>query len=215
MSEMIVGGQQAAEELRRQMGQLYQLNNPSEGAEPPTRRPRISMSEAQRRLEVPDLPGYRLYWFKDENVPKAQDAYYEHVKDWEIRVAHNSIGSGEIVSGNTDLGTNVSIIAGQNEAGAPVRLNLMKLPIEYYREDQKKIEMRNASMMEAIFGEEAKMFDADNNIIGADPHVYRRKALFNRPKRTVERKKGPLSMNTSLAERLERLERMMSDRNAT
>lgn len=215
MSEMIVGGVEAAQELQRQMGRLFQLSNPAEGAEPPTRRPRISMSEVQRRLEVADMPGYRLYWFKDENVLKAQDAYYEHVKDWEIRVAHNSIGSADNLSGNTDLGTNVSIIAGQNEAGSPVRLNLMKLPLQYYQEDQKKIEMRNASTMEAIFGEEAKMFDADNNIIGADPHVYRRKALFNRPKRTVERKKGPLSMNTSLAERLERLERMMSERNAT
>lgn len=214
MSEMMVGGQQAAEEWRKQLGQLYQLSNPAGDLPPTTRRPRISMSEVQRRLEVPDLPGYRLYWFKDENVPKARDAYYEHVKDWEIAVAHNSIGSGEMVSGNTDLGSNVSIIAGQNDAGQPVRLNLMKLPMQYYKEDQAKVEMRNAAMMEAIFGEEARMFDADNNIVGADPHVYKRKALFNRPQRKIERKKGPLSMNSSLAERVERMERVLAGKNA-
>jgi hypothetical protein len=199
----------ALEELRRQMSVL--LDNPASEptADMPARRARISMSDVQRRLEVPDIPGYRMYWFKDENVPRAIDAYYEFVKDWELKVPHNSIGSSE-GSGNTDLGTNVSIIAGQNEEGRPVRLNLMKLPLQYYREDQKKIELRNAAIMEAIFGEEAKMFDEAGNVTSMDPLAYRKKALFNRPARKIERKKGPLS--GGVAERVEKLERMLASK---
>jgi hypothetical protein len=210
MSEMIGGNAQAVNELRRQLGQLFQLSNPSEGPPSEGRPPRVSMTDVQQRLKVPDMPGYRLYWFKDDNVPKALAAYYEPVKDYEINVPHNSIGSDEFVSGNTDLGTNVSIIAGSNAAGQPVRLNLMKLPLQYYREDQKKVELRNGNIMEAIFGDEAKMFDADGAITEMDSHAYRKKALFNRPARKIERKRGPLS--GGLSDRIEKLERLLASK---
>jgi hypothetical protein len=168
------------------------------------------MADVQQRLKVPDMPGYRLYWFKDDNVPKALAAYYEPVKDHEINVPHNSIGSSEDVSGNTDLGTNVSMIAGSNAAGQPVRLNLMKLPLQYYKEDQQKVEQRNQSVMEAIFGEEAKMFDANGAVQEMDAHAYRKKALFNRPARKIERKRGPLS--GGLSDRIEKLERLLASK---
>jgi hypothetical protein len=213
MGEMIPGNAQAAAELRKQLGQMFQLSNPAEPSNEPEggrRPPRVSMADVQQRLRVPDIAGYRMYWFKDENVPKALAAYYEPVKDYEINVPHNSIGSDASVSGNTDLGTNVSIIAGSNAAGQPVRLNLMKLPLQYYKEDQQKVEARNQSVMEAIFGEEVKMFDANNAITETDAHVYRRKALFNRPARKIERKRGPLS--GGLSDRIEKLERMLASK---
>jgi hypothetical protein len=104
----------------------------------------------------------------------------------------------------------VSIIAGSNAAGQPVRLNLMKLPLQYYREDQKKVELRNGNIMEAIFGDEAKMFDADGAITEMDSHAYRKKALFNRPARKIERKRGPLS--GGLSDRIEKLERLLASK---
>lgn len=151
------------------------------------RRPRVPMSELRQRLQVPEIPGWRLYWFKDENVPAALDAYYEFVKRTELSVNPTGIGQSSLESGNTDLGSNVSIVAGQNAAGQPVRLNLMKLKIEYFREDQKSLELRNAKIMESVFGDEAMMFDKEGNLKDRDPLTYRKTALFNRPARKVQR----------------------------
>lgn len=167
-------------------GQVLQMNNPAQdqSAVQRTRAPRVPMSEMRLRLQVPEVPGWRLYWFKDENVPAALDAYYEPVKRGEISLNPNGIGvAGD---GNTDMGTNVSIIAGQNAAGAPVRLNLMKLKMEYFLEDQKTLEQRNSVILQAIFGDEAKMLDKDGNLKDKDPQAYVKKALLNRPTRKAK-----------------------------
>jgi hypothetical protein len=165
------------------------VSNPAQdqSASQTRRPPRVPMSEIRQRLQVPEIPGWRLYWFKDENIPAAVDAYYEPVKRNEISTNPIGIGQSACDSGNTDLGTNVSIIAGQNAAGQPVRLNLMKLKMEYFQEDQKALERRNSMILEAIFGEEAKMFDKEGNLRDKDNLAYRKTALFNRPVRKVKR----------------------------
>jgi hypothetical protein len=187
MAELNPGGSKVAAELAKRAGEIHELSNPASAPEATRARPpRVPMSEVRQRLQVPELPGWRLYWFKDENVPAAQDAYYEFVKRGEISTNPTGIGSNAAESGNTDLGTNVSIIAGQNAAGQPVRLNLMKLKLEYYNEDQKVIERRNSQIMQAIFGDEAKMFDSEGNMKDRDPLTYRKTALFNRPVRKAK-----------------------------
>jgi hypothetical protein len=194
MSELIKGGAQAPKEA------VQVVSNPADPPPAKQRPPRVPMASVRQRLQVPDIPGYRLYWFKDENVPRALDAYYEFVKNEEIHMNHNSIASGQMVSGNTDMGTNVSLVAGQSDAGQPVRLHLMKLPMEYYLEDQKRIEQMNLQIMESIFGEEAKMFDRNNSVKEMDPLSYRKTALFNRPVRKAERKRGMQSLQSRVAQ---------------
>jgi hypothetical protein len=205
MNDLELSGKAAEQALKNAFGQMVLANNPANEPERKARAPRVSMSQQRLRLQVADIPGFRLYWFKDENVPAAQDAYYEFVKRGELAVNPLGIGSSVNADGNTDLGTNVSIVAGQNAAGNPVRLHLMKLPLEYYREDQKLIEQRNASILEAIFGDEAKTFDRSGNLREMDGLEFRKTALFNRPKRKVAR---PGEGTRELRERLRRLERI-------
>jgi hypothetical protein len=210
MEDFTLGGKQAEDAFRRAFGMVQaEESNPANPPERRKRQPRVSMANQRQRLQVPDLPGYRLYWFKDENIPAAIDAYYEFVKRDEIYTNPIGIGNSHEESGNTDLGTNVSIVAGQNAAGQPVRLHLMKLPLEYYREDQQMIEAKNMSIMEAIFGEEAKMFSRDGSLKEMDGLTYRKEALFNKKKRKVER---PTTGNRTLLARLERLEKMAKER---
>jgi hypothetical protein len=209
MSELTVGGKSVKDAMQK--AALPQSTNPAANVKEtlvPKRAPRVSMAAVRQRLQVPDIPGYRMYWFKDENIPAALDAYYEFVKRDEISTNSVNIGQSVQESGNTDMGTNVSIIAGQNAAGQPVRLNLMKLALEYYNEDQRLVEQRNLSIMEAIFGEEAKMFDSAGNMRNADPLTYRKTALFNRPKRQA---KKPGQEARDLRSRLERLEKKFGD----
>ncbi|MFM9500887.1 hypothetical protein ACKI1Q_45895, partial [Streptomyces galilaeus] len=61
-------------------------NPANEQKEARQRPPRRSMIGMQRRLEVPEIPGWHLHWFKEENVPLALDAYYEHVDKGEVKV---------------------------------------------------------------------------------------------------------------------------------
>jgi hypothetical protein len=200
---LMIGGKAAAEELKRQLGQVLELNNPSVDQQAEQRRPaRVPMSTQQLRLKVPDMPGYKLHWFREDNVPAAIDAYYEFVKRDEIRSNPIGIGTNAMDGGNTDLGTNVSLVAGQNAAGQPIRLILMKLKLEYAQEDERLLAQRNQVPMEAIFGDEAMMFSKDGKIIDKDPLAYRKTALFNRP----VRKTKPDQMR-SLKKRLEALEK--------
>jgi hypothetical protein len=181
-------GAAAKDAATKAQGDVLENNNPSlnQKAVLTKRPPRVPMSEIRQRLQVAPMPGWRLYWFKDDNVPAAVDAYYEFVKRGEVALNPNGIGTDSSQSGNTDLGTNVSIIAGQNAAGQPVRLNLMKLKMEYYEEDQRAIEKRNSTILQAIFGDEAKVFDKDGSIKDKDATSYVKTALFNRPTRKAK-----------------------------
>lgn len=119
---------------------------------PVTERTRIPMSTPTRKLEVPPIEGYHLYWFLESNVPRALDGGYEFVKRDEVKLNQHGIATGRGVSGNTDLGTNVSVVAGGvSESGGAERLVLMKIKQEWYDEDRKQLENRNASILEAIF----------------------------------------------------------------
>jgi hypothetical protein len=177
----------AQEELRRQMVDLNEVSNPANDTLSRVNRvPRIPMSAVRRRLEVKPIPGYYLYFFKEENVPAAMEAYYEFVKRGEVSLNPTGIGSDSSLDGSTDLGTNVSIIAGQNAAGAPVRLVLMKLREEWHREDMMEIEKRNSLIMQAIYGTEAATVGEGGEIKQLDSLTYidkKRTALFNKPVR--------------------------------
>lgn len=136
--------------------------NPGTNAFSDAQRKRIPMSVPVQRLEAAEIPGYHLHWFKGDisRVQRALDGGYEYVDAREMRVNSVSLGSDSIASGNTDMGSRVSIVSGTEVGtdGQPVRLVLMKIKKEWYEEDQKILEDRNelvaASLRGGLFGSE-------------------------------------------------------------
>jgi hypothetical protein len=155
--------------------------DPKEPA-PAARRKRRSLSIPQRKLEIPEMPGYHLHWFLEANVPAALAAWYEPVTDSEVSVNQQNVGNDSTMSGNADLGTGVKVMSGIGEGGRPEYLVLMKVKEEYWREDQAALEKRNADIMSAIFQKEAIM--GSDKVSAEDRSTrYVRTALFQRPTR--------------------------------
>jgi hypothetical protein len=160
-------------------------NNPANSTVEPkgNRRARVPMSVPMRKLEVPEISGYHLHWIKESNVSRAIQAYYEFVEFDEVPVNQRNVGTDTEISGNTDLGSHVSIAAGMGADGRPERLILMKLQEQYWLEDRAAIDGRNASVMGAIFrgekiiGSERDKPD-DEGTRYVDPE--RTRALFSR-----------------------------------
>lgn len=109
------------------------------------RRKRVPLGTHHQKMSVPEemIPDTHVArWFndKDNRIQRAIDAGYEFVKPMEGK----KIGDGER-DGNTDIGTKVSKIVGENRSGDPMRAYLMMIRKEWYEEDQaKKMERVNA-----------------------------------------------------------------------
>lgn len=107
------------------------------------RRQRIPMSVPKLKLEVPPIPGYRTYWFKDEpgRIAQALRAGYSFVDEDEVDLNITStIAESSLGNGNTDLGSRISLV-GDRTTGE--RLYLMKIPEEYFLQDQADLEQVN------------------------------------------------------------------------
>lgn len=142
---------------------------------------RTSMMNVQRKFEVPELPGFHLHWFREDNLGEALAGGYMHVQRHEI--ATNPLRAnpaGDPVQSGTDLGSNISIIGDKTDDGRPVRAYLMKIYEELFQDDQRNLEKRNSYIMQAMFGDEAVVTDRGVEALG--PHQYK-KALYNRPVR--------------------------------
>jgi hypothetical protein len=119
-------------------------------------RKRVPLSVPQRKLEVPDVPGYHLRWIRGTaaRLKQAEDAGFLFVDDAEVNLNSVHIGGDAAKTGNSDLGSRVSVIEGSDvENGQAVRLYLMKQPMEYYLEDRKITEDRNDSIADALNGQ--------------------------------------------------------------
>jgi len=119
---------------------------------------RIPMSVPQRKLEVPEIPGWHCYWALEDNLPRFFDGGYELVEPSEVQLNQFGLGTSRSVSGNVDLGSRVAVVAGHKENGQTDYFVLVKIEKEYYDEDQKKIEDYNRRILKAIF-KEKKVFD--------------------------------------------------------
>lgn len=119
-------------------------------------RKRIPMNTPVQRLEVPAIPGYHLHWFTGtpERLQRCLDGGYEFVEEHETSVTSASLGGDSAQSGNTDMGSRVSIVGGKElgRDGQPVRLVLMKIRQEYWKEDQQAIEERSMQTAAALCG---------------------------------------------------------------
>jgi len=117
-------------------------------------RSRIPMSAPKQLLDVPEIPGYVLYWFADRpgRIARAVSAGYEFVKASEVGVAMTGFANDLLKDGNTDLGSNVSLVGGAGQDGAGERLYLMKIKKEWWEKDQAELGKRNESIAAAIRG---------------------------------------------------------------
>jgi hypothetical protein len=135
----------------------------------PSGRKRIPMNLPRPRMAVPEIPGYYLYWFADYNLPHAIAAGYEFVDNKEVDVTRNHPGGG---SGNTALDSRVSMVGTRSsEDGVQVRATLMKLRLEWYKEDQLSKVLRQAQILEGIFDKE-QVFNKDGSISDAGQLTY-------------------------------------------
>jgi len=137
------------------MVEMKELNPANRAAKAKEETKRIPMSTPVQKLHVEDIPGYHLHWMRNspDRIAQAQRAGYEFVRPEEIYVNSVGLGTQSAISGNTDMGSLVSVIAGGVGAdNQPTRLVLMKLKQEYWEEDQKKVEQKNDQVVAALNG---------------------------------------------------------------
>lgn len=119
-------------------------------------RRRIPMSVPVQKLEAPDIPGYHLHWFQGtpERIERALAGGYEFVDEKEAHINNTTLGGTSTRTGNTDMGSRVSVVSGQEigKDGQPLRLVLMKIRQEWYDEDQKLVEKRNQQVVDTLLG---------------------------------------------------------------
>ena len=125
-------------------------------AAPAAERKRIPMSVPVQKLEAPDIPGYHLHWFNGtpDRIQRALDGGYEFVDEKEVKPKTVSLGSNSTASGNTDMGSRVSVVSGTEigRDGQPLRLILMKIRQEWYEEDQKLVIAKNEQVAASLRG---------------------------------------------------------------
>lgn len=115
---------------------------------------RIPMNLPTSKLQVPEIPGFYLYWFLGQNLARARKAGYEFVEEDEVDVMNTSLGDDANKQGNSDMGTRVSVVAGGLTEGSaePQRLYLMKLRQEWRDKDVEGLEAVNERVAAAIRG---------------------------------------------------------------
>jgi len=98
---------------------------------------RVPMSLPDLKLAVPEIPGFVLHWFADRpgRISRAAAAGYQFVDREEVRVRNFGFAEDLLNSGNTDLGSRVSVHGGTDERGGAERLYLMKIKQEWYDKD--------------------------------------------------------------------------------
>lgn len=139
---------------------------------------RVPMSVPNLRLSVPEIPGYHLHWMLGKNVLRAQRAGYTMVDSGEVDVEQANVANAASESGDSDLGSNISVPAGgtvSDEDHSPERLYLMKLPIEWWEKDQQALEARNDQIAETL---RRGMMGAENDPDKAKRYLKQGQDLF-------------------------------------
>lgn len=130
--------------------------NPSAAPARTVERKRIPMSLPERKLAIPEIPGYVLHWFRGTpgRIEQAQRAGYEFVTKDEVELVQAGVANDALSDGNTDLGSRVSIAAAEgDENGRAMRLYLMKIRQEFFDEDTAAIEKNHEQIAATIRGE--------------------------------------------------------------
>jgi len=133
---------------------MSQQSNPANGVDLPDGfRP---MTSATLRLEVPKKDGWHRHWFRGnpERIARAQQAGYRFVDSDDVSVNNFDLAGDAKQSGNSDMGSRVSVISGDDidQGGQPGRLYLMECRQEHYEVGQKILAARNEDVAAAIRG---------------------------------------------------------------
>lgn len=115
------------------------------------------MSSGQKKLEVPERPGYYRRWFRGDagRINRALQAGYTFVDPSAVALNNFDLGGDAKESGNTDLGSSrVSVVSGEgaDSNGQAERLYLMECPQELYEESKRYVDERNDSVAAALRG---------------------------------------------------------------
>ena len=112
---------------------------------------RVPMTAPTRKLEVPDIPGYKMYWFRGEpgRLQRALKAGYEFVSPDEVEINNFDLSGNLNLPGHTDMGERVSVAAqdGAGDDGQFLRLYLMKIKLEWWTADQELYEKEKIDPM--------------------------------------------------------------------
>jgi hypothetical protein len=105
-------------------------------------RKRVPMSIPRRKLEVASRPGWVRHWMNDYpgRVQQALAGGYDFVKAGDVDINNSSLGADSTMSGNADMGSNISLVVGTTDQGTPLLAYLMEIPEAYYKEDQAVIQ---------------------------------------------------------------------------
>ena len=128
---------------------------------------RIPMSLPTMRLQVPEIPGYHLHWMRDDpgRLDQALRAGYVFVEHDEVMLNRVGLANGGMDSGTSDLGSRVSIATGDHH------LFLMKLPQEFWEDDQKTAGEKQEQIASTIRGDKGFAeagLDASNRYVPKD-----------------------------------------------
>lgn len=114
------------------------------------------MGSGVMKLEVPERDGYVRRWFRGEpgRVQRAIQAGYTFVDRNDVSLNNFDLGGDAKESGNTDMGSRVSVISGEgsDSTGQPLRMYLMECPEEIYEYSRSFVEARNESVADALRG---------------------------------------------------------------
>lgn len=98
---------------------------------------RIPMGLPDMQLAVPEIEGFVLHWFADRpgRISRALAAGYTFVEPGEVKIRNFGFANDLLESGNTDLGSKVSVHGGTDDRGRSEKLFLMKIKKEWYDRD--------------------------------------------------------------------------------
>lgn len=113
---------------------------------------RIPMSAPQLKLLLPSIPGYHSHWLNDTSgrIAAALQGGYEFISAEEVHVNSRDLGGDPASSGQTDMGSRVSVVVGSDERGNPLRAYAMKIREEWYKADQAAIQARTDGVEDAM-----------------------------------------------------------------
>jgi hypothetical protein len=130
-------------------------------------RRRIPMSVPRAKMATPEIAGYHTHWINDYpgRILQAQAAGYDFVDEAQVLITMPSI-AGDVLGVGTDMGSRVSIVVGKNEDGTPLRAFLMRIPLEYYKEDLLAAQQRVDQVHEAM--QQARYIPSGTQVTEAD-----------------------------------------------
>lgn len=145
---------------------LNQSSNPANApAKAKETKGRIPMSVPEQKLAVPDIPGFHLHWMlgTPQRLQQAEKAGYTFVQQDEVELNTVGLADNPMSDGHNGLDSRVSVASGKEMEGSqPQRLYLMKLPEQFWQEDQAKLAQRNEAMAATLRGDGIKASEGDN-----------------------------------------------------